>query len=314
MRTRSGFATNHVTTSGRSRRICSVRRFYRPLRVLACGLSVWVAGGTAGRAQLPAAGSTETLGCAAIESFLRTAKIVGQRDIPVGVTVPRRATLDDGRMRHDAAIQDTDERKHIFETARATELNFRDSWSFNVAGYELAKILQLNMVPPYVERKVDGRPASVSWWVNDAMMGRDRYRKKIAPPNPRTWNEEMYAVRVFHQLIYDTDPNLTNLLITKDWRVWMIDFSRAFRLMKRLNNPKDLVKCDRRLLANLRTLNKQTLQQKLGRWLTEPEIDGVLARRDLIVALFDNAVLERGEAAILYDLPRTSEACGAGLQ
>jgi len=294
--------------------MCALRRFRRPLRAIAYAASMWCAVVAVGRAQLPSAGSTGSLSCAAMEQFLQTAKIVRQRDLPVGVTVPRRATLDDGRMQHDAAIQDTDERKPIFETARRTELNFRDSWSFNVAGYELAKILELNMVPPYVERKVDGRLASVSWWVNDAMMGRDRYRKKIEPPNPATWNAEMYAVRVFHQLIYDTDPNLTNLLITKDWRVWMIDFSRAFRLMKELNNPNELVKCDRRLLANLRTLTKQTLQQKLGRWLTELEIDAVLARRDLIVALFDEAVLKRGEAAILYDLPRTSEPCGAGLQ
>jgi hypothetical protein len=249
-----------------------------------------------------------------MENFLKTAKIVRVRDLPVGVTVPRRATLDDGRMKHDAAIQDTDERKHVFESARGTELNFRDSWSFNVAGYELAKILQLNMVPPYVERKVDGRSASVSWWVNDAMMGRERYQKKIEPPNPAAWNAETYAARIFQQLIYDTDANLTNLLITKDWRVWMIDFSRAFRVIKELRNPKDLVKCDRRLLANLRSVTKGILQEKLGRWLAEPEIDAVLARRDLIVALFDDAVLKRGEAAVLYDLPRTSEPCGAGLQ
>ena len=41
------------------------------------------------------------------------------------------------------------------------ELNFRDSWKYNVAGYELAKILELNMVPPYVERKLGGQQASL---------------------------------------------------------------------------------------------------------------------------------------------------------
>lgn len=301
-------------TAGRAQRCCTLRWLYRPLRGLAFAASIWCAVVAVGRAQLPAAGPTESLDCASMERFLQAAKIVRMRDIPVGVTVPRRATLDDGRMKHDAAIQDTDERKSIYETARITELNFRDSWSFNVAGYELAKILQLNMVPPYVERKVDGRPASLSWWINDAMMGRERYQKKIEPPDPAAWNAEMYAVRIFHQLIHDTDPNLTNLLITKDWRIWMIDFSRAFRLMKVLTKPKELVKSDRRLLANLRTLTKQTLQEKTGRWLTEPEIDGVLARRDLIVALFDEAILQKGEAAVLYDLPRTNEPCGAGLQ
>jgi hypothetical protein len=249
-----------------------------------------------------------------MEDFLKTAPIVRQRDLSVGVTVPRRATLDDGRMRHDAAIQVTDVSRAVFETSRSTELNFRDSWKFNVAGYELAKILQLNMVPPYVERDVEGRSASVSWWVNDAMMGRDQYRRKLVPPDTRRWSEEMQAVRVFHQLIHDTDPNLTNLLITKDWRVWMIDFTRAFRWTTRLQNPHLLVRCDRRLLANLRAMPEDTLREKLGRWLTKREFDGMLARRDLIVKRFDDQIASRGEAFVLYDLPRTSEPCGAGLQ
>src|SRR5688500_8521737 len=173
-------------------------RFNHSLRAISLAASLWCAVVAIGRAQLPAPGSAGALGCESMENFLKTAKIVRLRDLPVGVTVTRRATLDDGRMKHDAAVQDTDERKHIFESARGTELNFRDSWSFNVAGYELAKILQLNMVAPYVERSVEGRPASVSWWIDDAMMERERYKKKISPPNPMAWNGEMYAVRVFH--------------------------------------------------------------------------------------------------------------------
>ena len=51
-------------------------------------------------------------------------------------------------------------------------------------------------------------------------------------------DEQLYAARIFHQLIADTDFNMTNLLITKDWRIWMIDFTRAFRLTKTINDPK----------------------------------------------------------------------------
>ena len=257
--------------------------------------------------------SPQGFGCAEMETFLKTAKVGAQRDLPVGITVPKRATLTDGARTHDASIQVTDVRKPVHEMTRSTELNFRDSWKFNVAGYELAKILELNMVPPYVERKVNGQSASVSWWVDDAMMERDRFRKKIDPPDTASWNREMYTVRVFRQLIHDSDSNMTNLLITKDWRLWMIDFSRAFRWSKTLPNPKGLVGADRRLLERLRGLTGETLHQKLGRWLSKPEIDGILARRDLILRHFDAAVRERGEAAVLYDLPRTAEACGTGL-
>lgn len=293
----------------------NLQRRSRPLALLASVVITccWLA--AIGAAQNPAPVSAPSLTCEQMEEFLKTANVGTRRELSVGITLPSRATLDDGRMHHDASIQAVDVSKPTFQTTRGTEINFRDSWKFNVAGYELAKLLQLNMVPPYVERKVAGQFASLSWWVDDAMMERDRYKRNIQPPDPESWNDQMYAVRVFHQLIYDTDPNLTNILITKDWRIWMIDFSRAFRLMKRLQNPKDLVKCDRKLLAHLRELTPEIVQQKLGKWLTKPEIEGVLARRDLIVRFFDDEVKKKkGEAAVLYDIARTSEPCGTGLQ
>ena len=98
------------------------------------------------------------------------------------------------------------------------------------------------------------------------MMEFDRHEKKIPVPQQEldSYNKQMYAVRVWHQLIYDTDPNLTNLLITKDWQLWIIDFTRAFRLHKDLRDPKDLVQCDRRLLARLRALDKDVLKEKFS--------------------------------------------------
>lgn len=303
-----------MNASRATAQVTRMARVRRTLRVAAYAALAGCAVGVVGHAQAPPAAAVAGLGCAEMEGFLTSARIVAQRDLPVGVTIPRRAKLDDGKLQHDAAIQDTDESKPMYQTPRVTELNFRDSWKFNVAGYELAKMLHLNMVPPYVEREVAGRPASVSWWVNDAMMERDRYLKKIPPPNPVSWNSEMYAVRIFHQLIYDTDPNLTNLLITKDWRIWMVDFSRAFRRMKSLQKPKELVQCDRRLLGHLKELTEEALTRRLDRWLMKPEIDGLLARRDLLVRHFEREIATRGEAAVLYDLPRTIEPCGAGLR
>jgi hypothetical protein len=270
------------------------------------------AGVTAGQA--PAAPAVPTLGCAEIETFLKTAKIGRPKSVPVGVTLPSKAPLDDGKMQHDVLIQTVDITKASYQTGRGTELNFRDAWQFNVAGYELAKMLELNMVPPYVERTVSGVPASLSWWVNDAMMEKERFEKKITPPDVARWTAELSATRVFHELIADTDFNMTNLLITKDWRVWMIDFSRAFRLTKSLREPKNLTRVDRKLLANLRGLMLEGLQQRLGRWVNKPQIEAVLARRDLMVKFFDDEITAKKETTVLYDLARTSEPCGLGLQ
>lgn len=289
------------------------KRCVTPVSLLVCVMSATLIFQAVARAQ-DAAGPAATLSCAEMETYLKTAKVVSQKSTSVGVTAPSRAMLDNGTLKHEALIQTVDIRKTTFEGRRGTELNFRDAWQFNVAGYELAKMLKLNMVPPYVERRVGGKDASVSWWVNDAMMEKDRFQKKIQPPQPLKWTEQLSAARIFRELIADTDFNMTNLLITKDWRIWMIDFSRAFRVTKTINNPKQLTRADRTLLTNMRGLTLDGVRQTLGRWLTKNEIEGLVARRDLIVQFFDKEVAAKGEGAVLYDLPRSSETCGAGLQ
>jgi hypothetical protein len=198
-------------------------------------------------------------------------------------------------------------------SSRGTELNFKDWWQFNVAGYELAKLLDLNMVPPYVERKVGGTSASLSWWIDDSMMEVDRVHKDLHPPDLDTWNREMYTLRVFNQLIYNTDDNLTNVMISPDWHLWMIDFTRAFRTHKDIAQAKNLVQCDRRLLAKMKELNKEVLKEKMGRYLTGMEIDGLLARRDKIAKFFEDEVARKGKGAVLFDLPRVGQPCGVGL-
>ena len=42
-------------------------------------------------------------------------------------------------------------------------------------------------------------------------------------------------------MVYDADPNLTNVLIDEDFKIWRVDFSRGFRLYKDLQSTKDLV-------------------------------------------------------------------------
>ena len=255
------------------------------------------------RATAERAAAAAGLSQAEKEAFLLNARIVKQWHIPRGVRNTRQAILDDGKMRHEAHIQTVEISLPAYQTQRGVERDFHDTYKYNIAAYELAKILELDTVPPSVERKVDGQTAAVTWWVDDKMFDEvDRVRKKIQPPDLESWNKQIYAVRVFDELIYNTDRNMGNLVITKDWNIWMIDHTRAFRLQKSLENPKNLVQCDRKLLARLRELNKETLRQQLGKCLTGPEIDGILARRDKVVKFFDDEIAGKGEAAVLYNL------------
>jgi len=239
-----------------------------------------------------------------IKQFLQTAEVIKNKPSSKGVTHPWRLTLSDGTITHDASFQGVDEHKAENKLASGKiELNFADSYKYNIAAYQLAELVAMDdMLPVYVERKWDGKTGSLSWWLPVKMDEADRVEKKIAVPDAykEKWNEQMSKVRVFDELIYDTDANLTNVLIGEDWTIWRIDFTRAFRTNKDLHAPKDLVRCDRQVFEKLQALKGDELAEKTKRYLTKTEVNAVMARRDKIVATFQSLIAQKGEKEVLY--------------
>ena len=236
-----------------------------------------------------------------IKQFLLTAKVVKSQEAKKGITQTLRLTLSDGTVTHDASFQKIDEHKPRMELASGTELNFVDSYKYNIAAYQLAELLGLDdMLPVYVERKWKGDAGSLSWWLPVKMDEVERHRQNLTAPDPDAWNNQMYKVRVLDQLVYDNDPNLTNVLIGEDWKIWRIDFTRAFRLSKDLRDPKDLVRCDRQLFEKLKALDANELTAKTKHYLNKDEVKAVMARRDKIVAQFQKLISEKGEKEVLY--------------
>jgi hypothetical protein len=239
------------------------------------------------------------------EAFLLKAQVVKRKALATGITGSRKALLRLGSYEHDAHIQTIDEYKTQITLTSGMEIDFRDSWKNNVAAYRLDRALGIGWVPVTVARRDEMKMASFTWWVDDVLMTeKDRYQKKIKSPDTDAWNQQIFLVRLFDQLIYNVDRNLGNLLIDKDWRVWMIDHTRAFKIFKDLRKEGELgTTCARTLLPALRRLDKATLKPLMENLLTDGQIDGVLARRDRIVQYYDAKVAAMGEGAVLYDLP-----------
>jgi len=258
-------------------------------------------------AQAVAAASAAELSVEQQIEFLKTAKVIRTRDTSKGVTAPKRVTLSNGTITHEAVFQAVDEKKMVAQLGGAgrqstTELNFVDSYRYNLAAYALAGLIGLDyMMPPYVERRWNGQTGSMGWWVPTLMDEGERLKKKIQPPKPMDWNNQMYRMRVFTALVRDTDRNLGNVLITPEWKVMMIDFTRAFRLQPELQHTKDLNKLDRALLPKLEALDHQGVKKAVGDWLTGGEIDSMMKRRDLLVAHFKKLIAELGEDKVLYN-------------
>ena len=241
-------------------------------------------------------------------AFLKQAKVVSARPIGKGVTGALRLTLSDGVLTHDASFQQVDQQVRPVDVLRgrrtAGDLQFVDSWRYNVAAWELARLLGLEaMMPATVERRYKGTLGAVSWWVEDVLMDEaERERTDTTPPNGLSVDvaRQRQRMQVFAELVYDTDRNKGNVIYTRDWRVVMIDFTRAFRLDPALRVPGALTSCDRGLLERLRGLDRQDVSRAAGRHLTPFEIDALMARRDLIVERFDTLVATLGESAVLY--------------
>jgi hypothetical protein len=242
------------------------------------------------------------------EDYLLNAPIVDRIAIDVGITGTDRVTMDDGTAQHDAQSQTVNERVTFmrFEDGR-TEQGFTDCYCYNIAAYRLDRLIGLNMVPVSVPRRDLGQDAAITWWVDDyLMMEADRLEDGTSVPRPLEWARDVGAAMVFRQLVYDTDPNLTNWMYSGDYRMWIIDFGRAFRTHKELRSFEDLPlpnSIPRRVYDAMKSLTRELLDETFEDLdlITGTQKDAILARRDLIIEHFDALIADpnRSESMVL---------------
>ena len=235
-----------------------------------------------------------------IEDALKKAKVIKEKVLGTGITHPLKLTLNDGTNEFNGVFKSIDERRQgVTHLARgSSEMDFKDSWMFDVAAYELDKLLGLNMVPVTVERNYNGKKGMLQWWVKNAMTEKDRKEKGMEPVDPDQWNQAIYKVRLFDNLVHNMDRNLGNLLITDDWKVWMIDHSRCFKNSEELKSPGDLKKFSVSMMDAIRKLDERSVKEHCGEFLTTYEIQSMLKRRDAIVKLYDRLYAEQGDAIL----------------
>jgi hypothetical protein len=237
----------------------------------------------------------------AAEQFLLKARLRSIKNLGTGVTLPQRAELELDGVQHSAVFKTIDDRKGgVTQLQRSSEINFQDSWQLEVAAYRVDRIIGLRMVPATVERTLNGKTGSLQWWVQSAMEEAERRKQEVTPPDLEAWNRTYQKMELFDQLIFNVDRHLKNVLVTVDFDLRLIDHSRSFRAWNELRNPERVTRFSRSVLDGLRKLEYADLRKRVGRYLVDDQIRGLLARRDAILALAATQVAERGEAAVLY--------------
>lgn len=216
------------------------------------------------------------------EEFLTTAEIVESEQMgkDEGVTLPWRLVLRGNGM----------ESKAVWKNVEGRKGGFWECWKCEIAAYRMDKYLGLNAVPVAVYRDFKGNGALVGW-VDHNISGREKQAEKIAVPGPRigNWNQMTAMQRAFDNLIGNEDRHLGNILITDDWRVILIDHTRAFRSTKKwtrklkYGEDRPMKRLPKSFVEKIRALDETTLREVVGDTLNDDEVAAVLARRVLLL-------------------------------
>ncbi|MFC2158392.1 hypothetical protein ACFLT9_11195 [Acidobacteriota bacterium] len=238
-----------------------------------------------------------------IEKLLRSADISKFEEIGEGVTKPFCFWLQEGEF----------ELKGCWKNPKGMKDGFLEGWQYEIAAYEIDKLLELNMIPPTVERKFKNKKGSLQFWVDAEMSDLDRMDDGIEIPTEYqdSWAKGKYMMRAFDSLIANEDRTQQNILYAKPWRIIMIDHSRSFRSSKkfteRLVGGRNGIKgvqlmrmLPRKFVENIKALNFENIQNAVGPYLKKKEINAILKRRDLLLEEIQYMIKERGEENFLY--------------
>ncbi len=223
-----------------------------------------------------------------IEQFIRDAEVVDIENIGVGVTNPKRADLAPGGLIDRIA----------FKPIRPGNYNGHfESYTSEIAAYELDKFLELGLTPPTVEKRIGQDVGAAVMWASPSQSFKDLGE----PPSPPTrqiarWSYQLIRAKMFHNLIYNKDPNLGNWLVDPAWNLILIDNSRAFTNGDSMVH--ELNRIDRDLWDRFQALDETTLTAALGEWLEDGAIREVLKRRDKMAEEIQTLVDTRGEAHV----------------
>lgn len=179
--------------------------------------------------------------------------------------------------------------------------HFRDSYESELAAYKINEILGLNNIPPTVYREVQGRSGSIQIWMEKVMKEVDLARKGTKPPDVTSWNRQKRDMYVFDNLINNIDRNQNNILIDKDWNLWLIDHTRSFAMDSTLPAPDKVSRCSRSLYNALKQMDEDLVKETLASILQEAEVDAFFVRREILIKLLEDRVAEMGESEVFYD-------------
>lgn len=226
---------------------------------------------------------------AAIERQLATAAVMSLEAVPIGVTKPQRGTFAPGGPAARFAW------KPLPPSRRS---GYSESYKAEIAAYALDRLLGMCMVPPVVERTIEGQVGAAVYWIeNTTGWNKD---KPAQGPEPE-WSKQISRMKLFDQLIANIDRNQGNLLYDHDWHLFLIDHSRAFTSRTSADGIAAINTVDRSLWTRIDALTADDISRVLGAWLSPVEQQALLKRRDRMRAAIEKLVQQKGASRVFLE-------------
>jgi hypothetical protein len=153
---------------------------------------------------------------------------------------------------------------------------FRESYKAEIAAYELDKLLKMDMVPPTVERQLEGSTGAAQQWVDNVVDATDPALP--AGESRVRWENQRVRMTMFDNLIGNGARNRRNMLRDAAWRLVLIDHTRAFGAETELAHKMDEI--DQAYWGVIERLTRKQLDDALRAWIEPHEIDAILGRRE----------------------------------
>jgi len=219
------------------------------------------------------------------EDLLSNAEIVSVEELIMGENRPMRVYL----------AQEDIELRAIFRPEALRADDPKDRGTYGIAAYEMDKLLDLEMVPPVVQRAIEGQTGTLQLWVEgcEVYKGTEQLRRAASD-----LDRQRSRIQTFDSLIGNRDRNVMQILVAPDGDIVIVDHTRSFPDSVALGDLPD--RFDRELVRNLRTLDRQDLESALAEVLNDQEIEAVLGRRDALLSQVDDLVAEKGEAQVFF--------------
>jgi len=238
-----------------------------------------------------------------VMEFLATADVVGRENIPVGVTDHIKVRLSKDGLEVHGIFRYVDTVYNQVRMGGRLRVNMKDSCHFEPAAYELSKLLGMNSVPPVITRRIGRDNGTLQIWVYNAIMESERNEQGMSAPNRIAWNKQVQLMYMFDALIGNDDRTEQNILIDKNWKLWLIDHTRAFynRAEVAFTSLEKVIYVERGFWEALQEFDTESLNEAVGEYLTDAEIEQLLERRDRVVAHVSELIEIRGEGAVIYE-------------